>query len=444
MEQMNLFSSFSAYSNFNKPLATRLRPRDLDEFVGQRHLLDKGKVLRQMIESDNIGSMIFWGPPGVGKTTLAGIIANITKSRYVEFSAVSQGIKEIKDIMKEAEEARLLGKRTMVFVDEIHRFNKAQQDAFLPYVEKGSIVLIGATTENPSFEVNAALLSRAKVFVLKALEKEDIISLLKRSLEDTRAFPDKRVHIDEDTLNALALYANGDARNALNTLELAVNNVSNEGIDVYIDKKVFSNLLDKNVFFYDKNGEEHYNLISALHKTMRNSDPDGSIYWLSRMLESGEKPLYIARRIIQFASEDIGLADNRALGIAIDTYNACHYLGLPDCDLALTQAVIYMALAPKSNSVYKARLAAKADVKNTENEPVPLHLRNAPTKLMAELGYGKDYKYAHSYSEHISNMKGLPPILEDRVYYEAGELGEEREFKERLAYIKEIKHKMDT
>lgn len=444
MEQMNLFNSFSAYTNFNKPLAARLRPTNLDEFVGQTHLLAKGRVLRQMIESDNIGSMIFWGPPGVGKTTLASIIANVTKSRYIEFSAVTQGIKEVKEIMKEAEEARLFGKRSIVFIDEIHRFNKAQQDAFLPYVEKGSIILIGATTENPSFEVNAALLSRAKVFVLKALEKEDIISLLKKSIDDRKAFPDKRVHIDEDTLNALALYANGDARTALNTLELAVNNTKTDGIDVYLNKKIFSDLLDKNVFFYDKNGEEHYNLISALHKTMRNSDPDAAIYWLSRMLESGEKPLYIARRIIQFASEDIGLADSRALGIAIDAYNACHYLGMPECDLALCQAVIYMSLAPKSNSVYKARLKAKEDVKFTSNEPVPLQLRNASTKLMSELGYGQGYKYAHSYKEHISNMQGLPKNLEGKTYYEAGDIGEEKALKTRLDHIKRIKHNLNT
>ena len=439
MEQLNMFTSFSAFNNFNKPLAARMRPRTVDEFVGQRHLLDKGKVLRQMIDNDNVGSMIFWGPPGVGKTTLASIIANTTKANYVEFSAVSQGIKEIKEIMKEAESLRLTGTKTIVFVDEIHRFNKAQQDAFLPYVEKGSIILIGATTENPSFEVNSALLSRAKVFVLKALTEEELLGLLKTCLEDTRAFPDLRLHIDDDTLRALALYANGDARTALNTLELAVNNTDKDGMDVYIDKTVFADLLDKNIFFYDKNGEEHYNLISALHKSMRNSDPDASVYWLCRMLESGEDPLYIARRIIQFASEDIGLADNRALGLSIDTYNACHYLGMPECDLALTQAVIYMSLAPKSNSVYTARQAALADVKTSCNEPVPLHLRNAPTKLMRELDYGKGYKYAHNYEEHISNMQALPDSLRGREYYKAGKLGDEAALKDRLEYIKKFK-----
>lgn len=443
MEQMNLFTSFSSYNNFNKPLATRLRPQSLDEFIGQKHLLGNGKVLRQMIESDNIGSMIFWGPPGVGKTTLAGIIANMSKSIYIELSAVLQGIKEIKQIMQDAEENRLLGKKTIIFIDEIHRFNKAQQDAFLPYVERGSIILIGATTENPSFEINQALISRMKVFVLKALEKEDIILLLKKSLSDHRAFPDKKIHIDDDTLEALSLYSNGDARIALNTLELAINNIDTKenSIDIYLDKKIFLDLLDKKIFFYDKSAQEHYNLISALHKSMRNSEPDACIYWLSRMLESGENPLYIARRIIQFASEDIGLADNKALSLAIDAYNACHYLGMPDCDLALSQAVIYMALAPKSNSVYLARLKAKEDVKYTYNEPVPLHLRNAKTPLMQELGYSKGYKYAHEYKEHISDMQCLPDNLKDKVYYVATELGEEKEFKERLEKIKFIKFK---
>ncbi len=426
MEQMNLFTSFSAYHHFNQPLAARLRPRNLEEFVGQGHLLGQGRVLREMMDKDCIGSMIFWGPPGVGKTTLARIIAAGTGSVYIEFSAVHQGIKEIKEMMKEAEQNRLLGRRSIVFVDEIHRFNKAQQDAFLPYVEKGSIVLIGATTENPSFEVNAALLSRARVFVLQPLTKEDILTLLKRSLADTRAFPDKKVEVDEDALDALALYANGDARTALNTLEMAVNHTASEGMRVHITKQIFRDLLEKNVFFYDKNGEEHYNLISALHKSMRNSDPDAAVYWLGRMLESGEKPLYIARRIMQFASEDIGLADNRALTLAVSVYQACHFMGMPDCDLALTQAVLYMALAPKSDSVYRARLKAKEDVLHSMQEPVPLHLRNGSTALMKELGYGKGYRYAHHYEGHTTDMQTLPESLQEKRYYEAGSLGEEK------------------
>lgn len=430
---------FSSFLDFNKPLADRIRPRSLDEFVGQKHLLDKGKILRQMIDSDNIGSMIFYGPPGVGKTTLATIIANLSKANYIKLSALDTGVKELREIMKNAEKDRLYGKKTIIFIDEIHRFNKAQQDIFLPYVEKGSIILIGATTENPSFEVNKALLSRAKVFVLREIGFEDIFLHLKKILSDTKAFPDKKIIIDDDTLEAIAKYSSGDLRTALNTLEILVNNSKLIGMEVYIKKQDFLDLFTKSSIYYDKNGEEHYNLISALHKSMRTSDVDASIYWLCRMLESGENPLYIARRIIQFASEDIGLADNNALSIAISAYNACHFLGMPDCDLALTQAVIYMALAPKSDSVYIARLRAKKDVLEKINEPVPLHLRNASTTLLKELSYGKDYKHAHNYEEAISDMSALPSDLIGSVYYEPNENGDEKYFKERLEYIKNKK-----
>ena len=364
------------------PLASRLRPSVLEEFAGQEHLLGEGKMLRQLIERDQISSMIFWGPPGVGKTTLASIIAGCTKADFINFSAVTSGIKEIREVMGQAENSRRMGIRTVLFVDEIHRFNKAQQDAFLPFVEKGSIILIGATTENPSFEVNAALLSRCRVFVLKALEEADLIKVLNHALQSPEGFGTQNVRISERQVAAIAAFANGDARTALNTLEMAVLNgeISAEGI--FVTNEGLEQCISKKSLLYDKDGEEHYNLISALHKSMRNSDPDAAVYWMCRMLEGGENPLYIARRLIRFASEDVGMADSRALQVAVAAYQACHFLGMPECDVHLTHAVIYLAMAPKSNALYTACEMCKQDVKNLRAEPVPLQLRNAPTKLM--------------------------------------------------------------
>lgn len=436
-------SLFDEISDYNRPLAARVRPRSLDEFFGQEHLIGPGKVLRKMIEQGQLSSMIFWGPPGVGKTTLATIIANQTDAHFITFSAVTSGIKEIRTIMQEAEENRQYGERTLVFIDEIHRFNKAQQDAFLPFVEKGSIVLIGATTENPSFEVNGALLSRSKVFVLKQLSPEEMVALLEKVLQDERAFPDQTVQISRDNLTKIALYADGDARTALNTLEMAVLNSEEKDGQVKVSEAIMEELLDKKMLFYDKTGEEHYNIISALHKSMRNSDPDAAIYWMTRMLDGGEDPLYIARRLIRFASEDIGLADTRALSLTVETFQACQFLGLPECDVHLTQAVIYLSLAPKSNAVYKARLRAAKDVKETQNEPVPLHLRNAATKLMKEVGYGKGYQLAHFYEDKLTSMQTMPDNLVGRSYYRPTEEGNERRFKERLNYIKDWHRRHD-
>ena len=416
------------------PLADRMRPRDLEDYIGQEHLLGKGKILRQMLEKDIVPSMIFWGPPGVGKTTLARIIAGRTRSGFVNFSAVTSGIKEIKEIMKQAEENRSYGTRTLCFVDEIHRFNKAQQDAFLPYVEKGSITLIGATTENPSFEINAALLSRCKVFVLKALTTADLTAMLAHALSDERGFGNSTVRMEEDLLPSIAAFANGDARTALNTLEMAVLNgeISPDG-SLTVTRKTLEQCLGKKTLLYDKNGEEHYNLISALHKSMRNSDPDAAVYWLARMLEAGEDPLFIARRLIRFASEDIGLADNQALQIAVAAYQACHFNGMPECNLNLAQAVVYLSLAPRSNALYRAYETAKIDARNQLAEPVPLNIRNAPTSLMEELHYGEGYTYAHDTEEKIARMTCLPESLEGRRYYLPTEEGTEKVWKERLA-----------
>ena len=418
-----------------------MRPRDLDEYAGQKHLLGEGKIIRKLIESDKIGSMIFWGPPGVGKTTLARIIAGRTKAEFIDFSAVTSGIKEIKQVMEAAEKRRLFGEKTILFVDEIHRFNKAQQDAFLPYVEKGSIILIGATTENPSFEVNGALLSRCKVFVLHELETEEIEALLKRALTDPRGFGNEKVEISEDELKAIAVFANGDARGALSTLEMAVLNGEESDGTIKVTRESLEQCISRKSLLYDKTGEEHYNIISALHKSMRNSDPDAAVYWLARMLEAGEDPLYIARRVTRFASEDIGLADPKAVQLAVACYQACHFIGMPECSVHLTEAVIYMALAPKSNAVDVAYMRAKGDALNTLAEPVPLVIRNAPTKLMKELGYGKGYKFAHDYEDKVTDMQCLPDSLKDRVYYTPGHEGLEPRFAARIEEIKNLKSK---
>ena len=434
-EQPTFFEDNSA-----QPLAARLRPRDLDEFVGQTHLLGEGKVLRRLIEGDKVSSMIFWGPPGVGKTTLARIIAHRTKAAFIDFSAVTSGIKEIKLVMEQAEKSRRFGEKTILFVDEIHRFNKAQQDAFLPYVEKGSIILIGATTENPSFEVNGALLSRCKVFVLQALKTEELERLLKRAIKDERGFGNQQVEISDDIISTIAEFANGDARSALSTLEMAVLNgdVDEKG-KITVTRETVENITLKKSLLYDKTGEEHYNLISALHKSMRNSDPDAAVYWLARMLEAGEDPLYIARRVTRFASEDIGLADPRALEISVSAYQACHFIGMPECSVHLTQAVVYMSLAPKSNALYMAYESAKKDALTMLAEPVPLVLRNAPTKLMKELEYGKGYKYAHNEEDKLSTMQCLPDSLVGKEYYHPTQEGTEVRFKERLDAIKKWK-----
>ena len=421
------------------PLADRVRPRSLDDFFGQEHLLGEGKILRTMIDTDNISSMIFWGPPGVGKTTLAMIIASLTKAEFVNFSAVTSGIREIKEVMEKAEASRRLGVRTILFVDEIHRFNKAQQDAFLPHVEKGSVILIGATTENPSFEVNSALLSRCRVFVLHALSTDDIVRLLRKTVDGGKGFGSLKVHIGDDMLHMIAVYSNGDARTALNTLELSVTACDGGAAEVTVTREAVAQCIDRKALMYDKNGEEHYNLISALHKSMRNSDCDASVYWLARMLESGEDPMYVARRVIRFASEDIGMADPRALEVAVAAAQAVHQIGMPECTVSLAQAVVYMACAPKSNALYLAYSAARKDALETVAEGVPLHLRNAPTRLMDELGYGKGYRYAHDFKEKTTDMQCLPDNLRDRVYYRPTDQGLEKKVQERLAQLHRLK-----
>lgn len=437
MEQLSLFSQ---EINLSSPLASRLRPQTLDDYIGQEHLIGKGKVLRQMLDTDRISSMIFWGPPGVGKTTLARIIANMTHSSFIDFSAVTSGIREIKDVMKQAENDRMVGMKTIVFVDEIHRFNKAQQDAFLPYVEKGSIILIGATTENPSFEINSALLSRCKVFVLQALTEADIQKLLHHALTDKRGLGNTTIYIEERLLNAIAVFANGDARTALNTLDMAVLNgeIQPDG-SIVVKEEVLEQCIGKKMLLYDRAGEEHYNLISALHKSMRNSDPDAAIYWLARMLEAGEDPLYVARRLIRFASEDVGMADSQALQVAVAAYQACHFNGMPECNVNLAHTVVYLSMAPKSNAVYTGYLKAQADAEKMLAEPVPLQIRNGVTELMQELHYGEGYQYAHDTEEKLTTMECLPESLKGKEYYLPGNQGHEAEVKERLEKIKEFR-----
>ncbi len=435
MEQLSLFDR-----EIPQPLAARMRPKTLDEYVGQKHLLGEGKVLRRLIEQDQISSMIFWGPPGVGKTTLAKIIASRTKAEFVEFSAVTSGIREIKEIMQQAEGRRRYGERTVLFVDEIHRFNKAQQDAFLPYVEKGSIILIGATTENPSFEVNGALLSRCKVFVLQALKEEEIRELLERCIRDPKGFGGVNLKLDPEVLDLIAGFSDGDARTALSTLEMVELNgeIQSDG-SIVVTKDTFEQCTMKKSLLYDKKGEEHYNIISALHKSMRNSDPDAAVYWLARMLESGEDPMYVARRVTRFASEDVGLADPRALEIAVAAYQACHLIGMPECTVHLTEAVVYMSLAPKSNALYTAYETAKRDAAEHMAEPVPLHLRNAATSLMKDLNYGRGYQYAHDHADKVTAMTCLPETLLGRTYYAPTFEGEERQLRRRLEEIKQLK-----
>lgn len=440
MEQMSLFSE---EVNMSMPLASRLRPEKLDDYIGQEHLVGQGKVLRRMLEKDMISSMIFWGPPGVGKTTLARIIANMTRASFIDFSAVTSGIKEIKDVMKQAESGRMMGIKTIVFVDEIHRFNKAQQDAFLPYVEKGSIILIGATTENPSFEINSALLSRCKVFVLQALTRKDMMKLLQNALTDKRGLGNSPINIEETLLQAIAVFANGDARTALNTLDMAVLNgrIEPDG-SVTVLAEVLEQCTGKKMLLYDKNGEEHYNLISALHKSMRNTDPDAAIYWLARMLEAGEDPLYIARRLVRFASEDVGIADSQALQVAVAAYQACHFNGMPECDVNLAQAVVYLSLAPKSNALYAGYGMAKADAKLMLTEPVPLQIRNGVTSLMQELHYGEGYQYAHNTEEKLTAMECLPESLKEKEYYVPTRQGAEARAAKRLDEAKAYRKKL--
>jgi putative ATPase len=433
---MSLFDEPEAETlSQSAPLAERMRPRSLDEFVGQEALLGPGRPLRQAIEQDRLQSIILWGPPGTGKTTLARLIARITRAQFTSFSAVLSGIKEIRAVMADAEESRRRrGTRTILFIDEIHRFNKAQQDAFLPRVEAGDIVLIGATTENPSFEVNSALLSRSKVYVLQPLGAEAVTRILTRAIEDAdRGLGGQKLTVEADAITGMVKYANGDARVALNLLEMAAGAASDSR---RITGAMIADLAQNRALLYDKTGEEHYNLISALHKSMRNSDPDASVYWLARMLEAGEDPLYVARRLVRFASEDIGNADPQALSVAVSAKDAVHFIGMPEGNTALAQAAIYLAMAPKSNAVYRAYLSAADAAAKEVAEPVPLHLRNAPTRLMKQLDYGKGYRYAHDEPDAVADMECLPPAHAGRHFYEPTERGREGEIKKRLEALR--------
>jgi putative ATPase len=440
---MSLFAKLEPEDNTGRgqPLAERMRPRTLDEFTGQEALLGPGKPLRTQIEHDEIGSMILWGPPGCGKTTLARLIARMTQSEFAAFSAVLTGIKEIKDVMAAAEHARRAGRRTIVFIDEVHRFNKAQQDAFLPHVEAGNIILIGATTENPSFEVIVPLLSRTRVYVLQALTTEQIESLLRRALADpVRGLGNEKIAIGDEAIQHIAVFSGGDARAAYNTLEAGVRAAQPDASGTRtISKELLSELMQRKFLPYDKSGEEHYNLISALHKSVRNSDPDASLYWLVRMLESGEDPLYIARRLVRMASEDIGLAEPGALAVTLAAKDAFDFLGVPEGNLALAQAAVYLALAPKSNAVYTAYGEVLDDVHKTEADPVPLHLRNAVTGLMKNVGYGEGYKYAHNFDERVTDMTCLPDNLASRTYYKPTDQGFEQRLRARLDEIRKVK-----
>ncbi len=426
-------------SSSHAPLAERMRPRTLDEYSGQDHLLGAGKPLRLAIERDDAASIIFWGPPGVGKTTLAKIIAQVTSATFIEFSAVMSGIKEIKQVMAEAEKADAFGMRTILFVDEIHRFNKAQQDAFLPYVERGTIRLIGATTENPSFEINAALLSRCRVYTLQPLTEEQVISLLERALHDPeRGLGNRQLSATTDALATIAAFASGDARSALNALEISASLAEGRTLRE-ITRELASEAMQRRVLLYDKKGEQHYDIISALHKSVRNSDADAALYWLGRMLEAGEDPMYVARRVVRMAIEDIGLAAPEALNLCLSARDAMHFLGHPEGDLALAQAIVYLALAPKSNAVYTAYAAVQQDIHSTAAEPVPLHLRNAPTRLMKELDYGKNYQYAHDVEGKVADMPCLPPSLAERRYYQPTQEGRERQLSTRMEEISQAK-----
>ena len=439
----NQTDSATARAAGPSPLADRMRPETIEEYVGQLHILGPGKPLRRQIERDELGSMILWGPPGSGKTTLATIVARKTRSDFVRFSAVLSGIKEIKEVMVAAEKSRHYGRRTVLFIDEIHRFNKAQQDAFLPYVERGDIVLIGATTENPSFEVNAALLSRAKVYMLSALSTDEVQTLLRRAISDEkRGLGAQHIEISDDLLRQIAVFSNGDARAAYNTLETAVAAAPRdaEGLAA-ITEALIEDAIQRKVLLYDKAGEEHYNLISALHKSVRNSDANAALYWLGRMLEAGEDPLYIARRVIRMASEDIGMADHHALGITVAAMQAVHFLGMPEGNLALAEAVVYLALAPKSNALYVGYGEVARDAQKTVAEPVPLHLRNAVTGLMANFGYGKEYQYAHNTDDKLTDMQCLPDNLKDRQYFRPTDQGYEKRLKERMQAMEEWKKK---
>ncbi len=441
-------SSADPEPSAHQPLAERMRPRTLDEFIGQEKLLGPGKPLRVQIENDDVSSMLLWGPPGCGKTTLARMIARLTQSEFISFSAVLAGIKEIKQVMAEAEIKSRAGHRTIVFVDEVHRFNKSQQDAFLPYVEAGHITFIGATTENPSFEVISPLLSRTKVYILEALPTPLIAELLRRALNDTeRGLGDQKISASDEVLFRIASFANGDARSAYNTLDLAARTAQPSDAEKNgaakgtrtITQKILEDVLQKKLLRYDKSGEEHFNLTSALHKSVRNSDPDAALYWLTRMLESGEDPLYLARRLVRMASEDIGLAEPNAVAVTLAARDAFDFLGAPEGHLALAQAAVYLSLAPKSNALYTAMGEAKQDVAQTEADPVPLHLRNAVTGLMKNVGYGQGYKYAHDFEEKVTDMSCLPENLSDRTYYHPTDQGFEQRLRQRLSEIRNIK-----